>query len=105
MHYVSYAFCPIIFGGLAVFASMKWRTLERWQVREALWSLLSIILAILVIVFVGLNTFLWQSDLLFYIFIPSRFTLLLFFAILANPFTEWSPLRKIFTTPAREEKL
>jgi hypothetical protein len=50
-----------------------------------------------VVVFVGLNTFLWQKDLLFYIFLPTRFTLLLFLGVLANPYIGWAPF-KFFKT-------
>ncbi|MBD3189522.1 MAG: hypothetical protein GF308_02710 [Candidatus Heimdallarchaeota archaeon] len=96
MHIISYAFCPFIFGGMAIFAIYKWTKLEPEQIREMIWSILIIILAVLVIVFVGLNTFLWKSDLLFFLFIGLRFTLLLFLAVIANPYLVWAPLRQIF---------
>jgi heme A synthase len=97
IHIISYAFCPIIFGGMAIYAIVNWAKLEQRQKREIIWSILVILLAVLVIVFVGLNTFLWQKDLLFYIFLPTRFTLLLFLGVLANPYIGWAPF-KFFKT-------
>ncbi|MHA1186404.1 MAG: hypothetical protein ACTSSK_05940 [Candidatus Heimdallarchaeota archaeon] len=52
--------------------------------------------------FVGLNTFLWLNDLMFYIFIGVRFPLLIFLAILANPYIKWAPWKKLFITPTPE---
>lgn len=101
IHIISYAFCPFIFGGMAIFAIVKWAKLEQYQKKEMIWSILVILLAILVIVFVGLNTFLWLNDILFFLFIVLRFSLLLFLAILANPYIKWAPFRKLFLT---EEK-
>ena len=95
-HIISYAFCPFIFGGMAIFAIIKWVKLEPGRTKEMTWSILIIVLAVLVIVFVGLNTFLWKEDLMFYIFIATRFTLLLFLAVLANPYIKWAPFKKIF---------
>ena len=97
-HIVSFAFCPFIFGGMAIFAIVKWVKLGKGKIREMIWSILMIILAVLVLVFVGLNTFLWLNDLLFYIFIATRFSLLLFLAVLANPYIKWAPFRKLFIT-------
>ena len=94
----SYAFCPFIFGGMAIFAIVKWTKLQPEQKKEMVWSILVIILAVLVLVFVGLNTFYWKDDLLFYLFIGLRFSLLLFLAILANPYIKWSPFKKLFKT-------
>lgn len=102
-HIVSFAFCPFIFGGMAIFAIVKWIKLEPNHKREMLWSILIILLAILVLVFVGLNTFLWREDLLFYIFIPVRFTLLIFLAVLANPYIKWAPFKKLFKTRESQE--
>jgi hypothetical protein len=97
-HIISFAFCPFIFGGFAIYAIYKWIKLEKHMWREMIWSICVIILAVLVLVFVGLNTFVWLNDILFYVFIPTRFTLLVFLAIIANPYIKWSPLKKIFTT-------
>lgn len=98
MHIISYAFCPFIFGGIAIFAIYKCIKLAPGKIREIAWSILIIILAVFVIVFVGLNTFLWKSDLLFFLFIGIRFTLLVFLAVIANPYLGWAPLREIFQT-------
>jgi hypothetical protein len=97
-HIISFAFCPFIFGGLTIFAIIKWIKLEKNQIREMIWSISAIVLSILVLVFVGLNTFLWLNDILFYVFIATRFTLLIFLVIIANPYIKWSPLKMIFTT-------
>ena len=101
-HIISFAFCPFIFGGMAIFAIVKWVKLDKGKVREMIWSISMIVLAVVVLVFVGLNTFLWLNDLLFYIFIAARFSLLLFLAVLANPYIKWAPFRKLFIT--REEE-
>ncbi len=97
-HIISFAFCPFIFGGSAIFAIYKWIKLESYQKREMIWSICVIILAIFVLVFVGLNTFLWLNDLMFYLFIAIRFTLLIFIMILANPYIKWAPFKKLFIT-------
>jgi len=104
-HIVSYAFCPFIFGGSAIFAIFKWTKLEANQKREIIWSILVIILAVLVLVFVGLNTFLWLNDLMYYIFIGVRFSLLLLLVILMNPYIKWAPLKGPFITKENEEKI
>ncbi len=101
-HIASYMFCPIFFGGTAIFAIVKWAKLEKGKTREVVWSILVIILAVLVLTFVGLNTFLWLNDLMFYIFIGVRFPLLIFLAILANPYIKWAPWKKLFITPTPE---
>jgi len=98
-HIASYMFCPFIFGGTAIFAIVKWVKLEKGNQREMIWSILIIILAVLVLTFVGLNTFLWKNDLMFYIFIGVRFSLLIFLALLTNPYLKWSPWKKLFITP------
>lgn len=95
-HIVSFAFCPFIFGGMSIFAIVKWVKLEPGKTREIIWSISIIILTVFVLVFVGLNTFLWLNDLLFYIFMVTRFTLLIFLAVLANPYIKWAPFKKIF---------
>ncbi|NHJ47888.1 MAG: hypothetical protein FK733_08880 [Asgard group archaeon] len=97
-HIISFSFCPFIFGGFAIIAIVKWIKLGSKHKREMIWSICVILLAILVIVFVGLNTFLWLNDILFYVFIGVRFTLLIFFAFIANPHLKWTPLKMIFTT-------
>ena len=102
-HIVSFAFCPFIFGGMSIFAIIKWTKLEPGKTREIIWSISIIVLTVLVLVFVGLNTFLWRDDLMFYIFIVTRFTLLLFLAVLANPYIKWAPFKKIFITPETTE--
>lgn len=101
-HIVSFAFCPFIFGGMAIFAIIKWVKLKPGKKREIAWSISMIILAIVVILFVGLNTFLWLNDILFYIFIAVRFSLLIFLAILANPYIKWAPFKGLFTTKQEE---
>jgi len=101
-HIASYMFCPFFFGGTAIFAIVKWAKLEKGKTREVVWSILVIILAVLVLTFVGLNTFLWLNDLMFYIFIGVRFPLLIFLAILANPYIKWAPWKKLFITPTPE---
>ncbi|MHA1557736.1 MAG: hypothetical protein ACTSPM_12480 [Candidatus Heimdallarchaeota archaeon] len=105
-HIMSFAFCPFIFGGTAIYAIVKWVKLESGKKREVIWSISIIVLAVVVIVFVGLNTFYWQEDLLFYIFIVTRFTLLIFLAILANPYIKWAPFKNLFITKEKviEEK-
>jgi len=102
-HIASFMFCPFIFGGMAIFAIVKWAKLEKGKTREVVWSILNIILMVLVLTFVGLNTFLWLNDLMFYIFIGVRFSLLIFLAILANPYIKWAPFKKLFVTPVPEE--
>ncbi len=98
-HIISFAFCPLIFGGTAIFAIVKWIKLEPGRKREMIWSILIIILAVLVLVFVGLNTFLWLNDyLLFYLFMVLRFSLLVLLAILMNPYIKWAPLKSVFIT-------
>ncbi|NHJ85112.1 MAG: hypothetical protein FK734_06595 [Asgard group archaeon] len=97
-HIISFSFCPAIFGGMAIFAIVKWMKLQPEQKKEMIWSILVIIMAVIVLVFVGLNTFYWKSDLLFYLFIGLRFSLLLFLAILANPYIKWAPFKKLFKT-------
>ncbi len=97
-HIMSFAFCPFIFGGTAIFAIVQWIRLEPGKKREVIWSISIIVLAIVVIVFVGLNTFVWKEYLLFYIFIVVRFTLLIFLAILANPYIKWAPFKSLFIT-------
>ncbi|MBK5112474.1 MAG: hypothetical protein KGD59_12820 [Candidatus Heimdallarchaeota archaeon] len=104
-HIISYAFCPFIFGGSAIYAIVKWAKLEENQKREIIWSILVIILAVLVLVFVGLNTFLWLNDTLFYIFMVVRFSLLLILVILANPYIKWAPLKRPFKTEEIKEKI
>lgn len=101
-HIISYAFCPFIFGGSAIYAIVKWVKLEQKHKREITWSILVIILAVLVLVFVGLNTFLWLNEVLFFIFIVVRFSLLLILVLLANPYIKWAPLKGPFVT--KEEK-
>lgn len=105
-HIVSFAFCPFIFGGTAIYAIVQWIRLEPGKKREVVWSILIIILAVVVIVFVGLNTFYWKNDLLFYIFLSTRFTLLIFLAVIANPYIKWAALRYLFLTKEKiiEEK-
>ena len=93
-HIVSFAFCPFIFGGSAIYAIVRWVKLESNQKREIIWSILVIILAVFVLVFVGLNTFLWLNDILFFIFMVVRFSLLFVLVILANPYIKWAPLTK-----------
>jgi hypothetical protein len=97
-HIVSYAFCPIIFGGSAIFAIVKWIKLESHQKKEIIWSIIVIVLAVLVLVFVGLNTFLWLNDILFFVFMVVRFSLLFLIVILMNPYIKWAPLKKPFLT-------
>lgn len=97
-HIMSFAFCPVIFGGSAIFAIVMWVRVDKSKRKEIIWSISVIIMAILVLVFVGLNTFLWLNDLLFYIFIAVRFTLLIFLIILANPYIKWAPFKGIFKT-------
>jgi len=97
-HIVSYAFCPFIFGGSAIFAIVKWIRLEPYQKKEIIWSIIVIILAVLVLVFVGLNTFLWLNDILFFVFMVVRFSLLFLIVILMNPYIKWAPLKKPFIT-------
>ncbi|NHK30119.1 MAG: hypothetical protein FK730_02120 [Asgard group archaeon] len=97
-HIISFAFCPFIFGGSAIFAIYKWIKLEAHQKREMIWSISMIILAVLVLVFVGLNTFLWLNDLMFYLFIAIRFTSLVFLLLLANPYIKWAPFKGLFIT-------
>ncbi|MCG3253728.1 MAG: hypothetical protein KAX09_07750 [Candidatus Heimdallarchaeota archaeon] len=97
-HIISFAFCPFIFGGSAIYAIVRWAKLESNQKREIIWSILVIILAVLVIVFVGLNTFLWLNDLIYYIFIGVRFSLLLLLVILMNPYIKRAPLKRPFVT-------
>jgi len=104
-HIISYAFCPFIFGGSAIFAIFKWTKLESNQKREIIWSILVIILAVLVLVFVGLNTFLWLNDLMYYIFIGVRFSLLLLLVILMNPYIKWAPFKGPFLTKENKEKI
>jgi len=104
-HIVSYAFCPFIFGGSAIYAIVRWAKLESNQKREIIWSILVIILAVLVLVFVGLNTFLWLNDIMFFIFIVVRFSLLFILVILANPYIKWAPLKGLFITKENEEKI
>lgn len=105
-HIASFAFCPFIFGGTAIFAIVQWFKLEPGKKREVAWSISIIVLAVVVIVFVGLNTFYWKEDLLFYIFIVTRFSLLIFLAILANPYIKWAPFKGLFITKEKsiEEK-
>ncbi len=103
-HIVSYAFCPFIFGGSAIYAIVRWTKLETNQKREITWSILVIILAVLVLVFVGLNTFLWLNDIMFFIFMVVRFSLLFVLVILANPYIKWAPLKGPFITKENEEK-
>jgi cell division protein FtsW (lipid II flippase) len=103
-HIVSYAFCPFIFGGSAIYAIVRWVKLEPNQKREIIWSILVIILAVLVLVFVGLNTFLWLNDIMYFIFIAVRFSLLLILVILANPYIKWAPLKGPFITKENEKK-
>lgn len=102
-HIVSFSFCPFIFGGMAIFAIVKWIKLEPGMKKEVAWSISMIILMVVVLVFVGLNTFLWKNDLLFYIFIGVRFTLLIFLAILANPYIKWAPFKGLFKTKIEEK--
>jgi hypothetical protein len=97
-HIISFAFCPFIFGGSTIFAIYKWIKLEAHQKREMIWSIFMIILTVLVLVFVGLNTFLWLNDLMFYLFIAIRFTSLVFLLLLANPYIKWAPFKGIFLT-------
>ena len=104
-HIVSYAFCPFIFGGSAIYAIVRWTKLESNQKREIIWSILVIILAVLVLVFVGLNTFLWKNDIMFFIFIVLRFSLLIALVILANPYIKWAPLKGPFITKENTEKI
>ncbi|NPE08305.1 MAG: hypothetical protein GNW80_08495 [Asgard group archaeon] len=104
-HIVSYAFCPFIFGGSAIYAIVRWVKLESTQKREIIWSILVIILAVLVLVFVGLNTFLWLNDIMFFIFIVLRFSLLFILVILANPYIKWAPLKGSFITKENTEKI
>ena len=104
-HIVSYVFCPFIFGGSAIYAIVRWAKLESNQKREIIWSILVIILAVLVLVFVGLNTFLWLNDIMFFIFIVLRFSLLFILVILANPYIKWAPLKGPFITKESEEKI
>ena len=104
-HIVSYAFCPFIFGGSAIYAIVRWVKLEENQKREIIWSILVIILAVLVLVFVGLNTFLWLNDIMFFIFIVLRFSLLFILVILANPYIKWAPLKGPFITKENMEKI
>ncbi|MEA2070882.1 MAG: hypothetical protein U9O98_06275 [Asgard group archaeon] len=103
IHLISFSFCPIIFGGLGIFAIIKLLRTPKTQLRENIWSILAILIASLVLVFVGLNTFYWQSDLLFYLFIGIRFSLLLFIAILANPYLPWSPFKELFITKDKQD--
>ena len=72
-HIISFAFCPFIFGGSAIFAIVKWVKLEPNRKKEMWWSISVIILAVLVITFVGLNTFVWLNDLMYYVFMAVRF--------------------------------
>ncbi|MFW9922103.1 MAG: hypothetical protein ACFFDW_02315 [Candidatus Thorarchaeota archaeon] len=102
-HIISFAFCPFIFGGMAIFAIIKWTKLEPGMKKEVAWSISMIILMVVVLVFVGLNTFLWKNDLLFYIFIGVRFSLLLFLAVLANPYIKWAPFKGLFKTKIEKE--
>ncbi len=97
-HIISFAFCPFIFGGTAIYAIVMWIKLEPSMKREMIWSILIIILAVFVLVFVGLNTFLWLNDLLFYLFMVLRFSLLVLLAILMNPYIKWAPLKSVFIT-------
>ena len=101
-HIASYMFCPFIFGGMAIFAIVKWVKLEKGKKREMIWSILIIILAVLVLIFVGLNTFGWRNDTMFYVFIGVRFSLLIFLALLTNPYLKWAPYKKLFITPTPE---
>ncbi len=103
-HIVSYAFCPFIFGGSAIYAIVKWTKLEAYQKKEIIWSIIVIILAVLVLVFVGLNTFLWLNDTLFFIFIVVRFSLLFLIMVLMNPYIKWAPLKNPFITKEKLEE-
>ena len=104
-HTISFAFCPFIFGGSAIYAIVRWVKLDENQKREMIWSILVIILAVLVLVFVGLNTFLWLNDVLFYVFMVVRFSLLLILVLLANPYIKWAPLKGPFITKENTEKI
>lgn len=104
-HIISFAFCPFIFGGSAIYAIVRWVKLDENQKREMIWSILVIILAVLVLVFVGLNTFLWLNDVLFYVFMVVRFSLLLILVLLANPYIKWAPLKGPFITKENTEKI
>ncbi|HUT81751.1 MAG TPA: hypothetical protein VMZ29_11165 [Candidatus Bathyarchaeia archaeon] len=101
-HIISYSFCPFFFGGSAIFAIVMWVKHRPLKKKEMIWSILVIIMAVLVLVFVGLNTFLWLNDLMFYLFIGIRFPLLFFFMLFANPYIKWAPLKGIFKTKELE---
>ncbi len=97
-HIVSFSFCPFFFGGSAIFAIAMWIKHRPLGKREMTWSILVLIMAVVVLVFVGLNTFVWLDDLLFYLFIGIRFPLLFFLMLFANPYIKWAPLKGIFKT-------
>ncbi|MBN1330757.1 MAG: hypothetical protein JXA54_14895 [Candidatus Heimdallarchaeota archaeon] len=101
-HIISFSFCPFFFGGSAIFAIVMWVKHRPLKKKEMIWSILVFIMTVLVLVFVGLNTFLWLSDLMFYLFIGIRFPLLLFLMLLANPYIKWAPLKGIFKTKELE---
>ncbi|MHA1630970.1 MAG: hypothetical protein ACTSXO_02745 [Candidatus Heimdallarchaeota archaeon] len=104
IHKISFSFCPFIFGGLAIYGLVKLLKLEKNQKRERWWSISTIIFMVLVITFVGLNSFLWLNDLLFYLFIAVRFSLLVFLLLLANPHFAHAPFRRLFTTKKKTDK-